>query len=207
MMSKFLQLKNLPVCVLLLLQVSLAWGQASQAPPTSFGGETSITGSVTGTAITDSATTTGVSTTNSSASGSMTSSSSATPTRSADLPDLSKYSPCVSGALQLAVSDMNCSTVAQPACYCPNSTFPNALIQRIRTQGCPNELSTAEGLVQQFCAVASTSVSFSITSFPSSSANSTTSAGNNGAYSLFNPEATLGLVVALAGMMLGAFYV
>ncbi|KAG7091463.1 hypothetical protein E1B28_010494 [Marasmius oreades] len=215
-MSRFLRLKNIPLSIIFLLQTaSLAWGQASQAPPTSFGSD-SITGSVTGTAISGS----------SSVLSSSSMSSNATPTRSADLPSLSGVSSCVSNAFQLSVSDLNCSSVAQPTCYCQNLSFPNALIKRI-SEGCPNELATAEGLVQRFCAVASTSLSFPISTLPTSTSPSSTqptspssnqptsqppptsssTTGNNGVHSLFNPDAVLGLVTAVFTAMLGSFYV
>ncbi|KAL0576434.1 hypothetical protein V5O48_005539 [Marasmius crinis-equi] len=164
-MSVHFQLKNLPFSVLFLLQIlSLAWGQASQAPPTTFGSD-SITGS---------ATTQGSGTPTSPASSSANSTSaSGTQTSSQQLPTLGTYSPCLVTAFTLTVSDMNCTSVTQTDCYCRNASFADALISRMSSSDCPQEISTAENLAQQFCGLVSTSISFSVTSLPSPSGTST----------------------------------
>ncbi|KAJ8074388.1 hypothetical protein PM082_015288 [Marasmius tenuissimus] len=211
-MSVRFQRKNLPLSALFLLQIlSLVWGQGSQAPPTTFGSE-SVTGS---------ATTQATSTAPSSLSANSTSAS-VTQTSSAQLPTLSGYSACVVNATQLAVSDMNCESIAQFECYCTNASFSGALISRMMQSDCQHELSTAEGLAQQFCNIASTSVSFSVTSFTptgSSTSNGQTSTssnpsggsggqnGGNGAIGSFTPASAVGLSVALIGVALGALIV
>ncbi|KAK0445649.1 uncharacterized protein EV420DRAFT_1648364 [Desarmillaria tabescens] len=139
---------------------------------------TSITGSVTGTAISEptslasSSSVSGSRTSSSSGSGSLSASS----TLSAELPSLSGYSTCVTNCLQLSIADANCTSVAQINCYCGSTNFTSSLTDCV-TGECPDELSMSETLAQRFCVLASTStsLSFSVTSVSSSSTTSSSS--------------------------------
>ncbi|THU94425.1 hypothetical protein K435DRAFT_162885 [Dendrothele bispora CBS 962.96] len=158
--------------------------QASQAPPTTFGtatGSSSVSGSVTGTAISGSIT--------SSAASSTSTNATSTVSTSSGLPNLGGFSECVSTCFLTAVSQANCSNVVPADCYCNNTNYTTSLLTCIRS-GCPTELSTAESLTNQFCAIASTSMSFSITAFPSSS--SSLSSGSSANATQTSPATSTG---------------
>ncbi|KII95431.1 hypothetical protein PLICRDRAFT_214728 [Plicaturopsis crispa FD-325 SS-3] len=115
--------------------------------------------------------------TSASASGSVNASSSASATSSASYPSLSGYSTCVTNCLSIAVSNANCTSVTDVNCYCARNgrtKFTNGLVDCISGQ-CPSELNSSESLSQQFCDIASTSVSLSFTSPPASSSSSSSS--------------------------------
>ncbi|EDR07896.1 uncharacterized protein LACBIDRAFT_294490 [Laccaria bicolor S238N-H82] len=125
------------------------WGSATLVPPSTF-----PTLSSTATAPSGASSSTSASASNSTTTG--------TPTSSAQFPSLSGYSSCA-----------NCTSVVDVNCFCISTNFTQSLTGCI-AQGCPAELSSAEALAQQFCNIASSkpSLSFSITSIPSSSSSS-----------------------------------
>ncbi|KAL6304959.1 hypothetical protein BKA93DRAFT_240759 [Sparassis latifolia] len=87
-------------------------------------------------------------------------------TNSAEFPSLSGYSSCVDQCLDMAIADTGCASVVDVECFCTNTTiFTNGLVQCLAAQ-CPSSISAAEGLSQQFCNLASPSVSLT---FPSAS--------------------------------------
>ncbi|KAJ4464828.1 hypothetical protein J3R30DRAFT_3709865 [Lentinula aciculospora] len=98
---------------------------------------------------------------------------SASSTSSAALPSLSGYDTCVVTCFETAIAQANCSSVVPESCYCNSTDYQSGLISCMQSN-CAGELATAEGLTNQFCALASpsTSISFSITSLPSSSSSS-----------------------------------
>ncbi|KAG7441267.1 uncharacterized protein BT62DRAFT_937303 [Guyanagaster necrorhizus] len=157
----------------LLCLIAVVQGQSSTAS------STTITGSVTGTAITEPTTVSRSSSAMSSGTASSGSASlSVSSTLSAALPSLSGYSTCVTNCLQLAIAYANCTSVADVDCYCGTTIFPASLTGCISSD-CSDQLSTSESLSQQFCNLASpsTSLSFSVTSISSSAAMSSTSVG------------------------------
>ncbi|KAJ3782471.1 hypothetical protein GGU11DRAFT_748938 [Lentinula aff. detonsa] len=160
------------VCVL-----SLVAAQSSSSTTSSSSGVGSS--STLGSASSGSA----IASTTSSGSGSG-SSFSASSTSSAALPSLSGYDTCVVTCFETAIAQVNCSNVVPESCYCNSTDYQNALVSCMRSN-CPSELVTAEGLTNKFCALASTStsISFSITSLPSSSSTSSAapSAGSTSA--------------------------
>ncbi|KAH9888519.1 hypothetical protein C8Q73DRAFT_710507 [Cubamyces lactineus] len=112
---------------------------------------------------------------------------SATATSSAPFPSLTGLSDCATQCFGLAISQGGCSSIVDVNCYChgQNSTrFANALVACISEQ-CPGDLSSAESISEQFCALAATSTSLTFpTSVPSSAFSdpftSSTSASRNG---------------------------
>ncbi|KAI0628436.1 hypothetical protein C8Q77DRAFT_1220895 [Trametes polyzona] len=109
-----------------------------------------------------SSTTSGTAAANASATGT------ATPTSSAQFPSLSGLSSCANQCMGLAISQDGCDSFVDVNCYCANSTqFTSGLVACISAH-CPNDLSAAENIAQQFCAVASKSTSLSFpTTVPS----------------------------------------
>ncbi|TCD63861.1 hypothetical protein EIP91_004875 [Steccherinum ochraceum] len=139
--------------------VLLIWpttGQHLTFPPvTDSGTSTSTTGSSTATG-----TATGTPTTNGTASAASTTSS-PTGTSSAEFPSLSGYSSCVSNCLGLSVSEVGCNSLVDVNCFCANATkFTHSLVDCISSQ-CPTDLTNAETVSNQFCALASPNVSLS----------------------------------------------
>ncbi|TDL22945.1 hypothetical protein BD410DRAFT_184010 [Rickenella mellea] len=91
-------------------------------------------------------------------------------------PSLSTYTPCVTNCLSLAVSDANCTSLTDVACFCINKNFTTGLVNCISTQ-CSDQLMSSESLAQQFCNVASPSVSLSFSNPTSTPTSPTPSAG------------------------------
>ncbi|KIK05857.1 hypothetical protein K443DRAFT_90723 [Laccaria amethystina LaAM-08-1] len=140
----------LPILLLIVCQLtSTAWVSATLVPSSTF-----PTLSSTSTAPMGASSSTSASASNST--------TTATPTSSAEFPSLSGYSSCA-----------NCTSLVDVNCFCISTNFTQSFTGCIG-QGCPAELSSAEALAQQFCNVASSkpSLSFSITSIPSSSSSS-----------------------------------
>ncbi|KLO05863.1 hypothetical protein SCHPADRAFT_1002670 [Schizopora paradoxa] len=90
-------------------------------------------------------------------------------------PSLGTSSPCVNNCLALAVSQVNCSTITDVSCFCVNGNFPLDLVGCVSAQ-CSDELSSAESLAREFCALASSSASLT---FPASPTNSSTSSSSS----------------------------
>ncbi|KAK0433861.1 hypothetical protein EV421DRAFT_1909768 [Armillaria borealis] len=109
----------------LLCLIAVVWGQSSTTPTS-----TSITGSVTGTAISEPTSSISGSSTSRSTTSGISGSLSASSTLSAELPSLSGYSTCC---------------VAEVNCFCGSADFSPDLTDCVTSQ-CPNELSTAETL-------------------------------------------------------------
>ncbi|KAH9915350.1 hypothetical protein B0H21DRAFT_827869 [Amylocystis lapponica] len=157
---------SLPLSLLLLLSSALAQTSSSRPSPTP---------SISGSSPSSSAST-------NSSSASVTGSA----TSSANYPSLSGYSTCVDQCLDIAVSDTGCESLVDVQCFCTKHVFPHLPpttrfeggLSDCMAQNCPASLGTAEGLAQQFCNLASpaVSLSFSLTSLPSSSASSSSSA-------------------------------
>ncbi|KAA1470470.1 hypothetical protein DENSPDRAFT_836276 [Dentipellis sp. KUC8613] len=101
-------------------------------------------------------------------------SGSTTATSSAAFPTLSGYSTCVISCFDNSVANANCTSVTDVNCFCTNATFPRGLASCV-SSNCPTDLSNAEALADQFCAVASTSTSLSFPPPTSSSAPSSAS--------------------------------
>ncbi|KAJ7073172.1 hypothetical protein C8F01DRAFT_269827 [Mycena amicta] len=95
-----------------------------------------------------------------------------TPSNSAALPVLSNVPSCVTDCLAMAAAQDGCESEVAVDCFCPNpKNYTTALL--VCMQSCPDEVSTAEAIVESFCAVAATSTSLSFASFtPSSSSGS-----------------------------------
>ncbi|KAI0077238.1 hypothetical protein K474DRAFT_1707537 [Panus rudis PR-1116 ss-1] len=171
----FVKTLAFPLALLLWpLSLALAQGQSLTPPPVS---APEPSGSAASTTSAPSSVSSGVS---ASSSGSANVSSSASVTSSAEFPSLSGYSPCVANCLGLAISQTGCSSIVDVQCFCNNATrFTRSLVGCI-SKDCPSDLSNAESLSQQFCNVASPSVSlsFSITSIPSSSASSSSNSAS-----------------------------
>ncbi|KAJ3820795.1 hypothetical protein F5880DRAFT_909584 [Lentinula raphanica] len=168
--TSFLQ-KLSSALLLLLCVLSLVTAQSSSTSSTSSSSSASAISSGSSGSISASTTI---------ASGGSGSSLSASSTSSAVLPSLSGYDTCVVTCFETAIASVNCSNVVPESCYCNSTNYQSALVSCMQSD-CPSELITAEGLTNQFCALASTStsISFSITSLPSSSSVSST-ASNNG---------------------------
>ncbi|KAJ3491473.1 hypothetical protein NLI96_g724 [Meripilus lineatus] len=155
---------------LLFWPITLALGQASLTPPpiTDPGSQSSVSSLP---SITPSASVTSPS---ANASESLTPSLSS----SAMFPSLSGYSSCVVQCLSLTVSNAGCHSVVEVQCFCNNTgVFTSGLVDCI-SQQCPSDLSAAESISQQFCNVASPSVSLSFPTpslSPSSSQQSSSS--------------------------------
>ncbi|KAI0359372.1 hypothetical protein OH77DRAFT_1447418 [Trametes cingulata] len=104
----------------------------------------------------------------SSASESGSTSLSATATSSAQFPSLSGLSDCANQCFGLAISQDGCDSIIDVNCYCANpGRFTSGLVACISTQ-CPGDLSSAESISEQFCAVASQSTSLSFPTPPPS---------------------------------------
>ncbi|KAJ3735577.1 hypothetical protein DFJ43DRAFT_1214896 [Lentinula guzmanii] len=112
------------------------------------------------------------------------SSLSASSTSSAALPSLSGYDTCVVTCFETAIAQSSILFSKILIRTHISTDYQNALVSCMRSN-CPSELVTAEGLTNKFCALASTStsISFSITSLPSSSSTSSAapSAGSTSA--------------------------
>ncbi|QRV98278.1 CFEM domain protein [Ceratobasidium sp. AG-Ba] len=107
--------------------------------------------------------------------------SSVTPTTTT-YPSLGDASPCVVNCLQVSTAQAGCSTITDVNCYCNNSQFRNTLVQ-CTASNCPNDLSSAEQLGQQFCNIVSVNITYppapTSTAPTGSSAPSSTSAPNS----------------------------
>lgn len=187
--------------VLLLLFATTVLASASLTIPTVGTDSTTNTPNVT---TTKPATTTG--------NGTATTTGTATVTQTTNLPNLGDYPPCVSTCLELAISNVSCTNVAIPACYCTsNKTLPTHLISCI-SDTCPDQLSVAEDLTEKFCAIVSTSLSFSITTLPTTTATNTTNTSptqtgpttTGGSQPGAGNKITLGLVVPVLAVLCGA---
>ncbi|KAJ7024660.1 hypothetical protein C8F04DRAFT_1131001 [Mycena alexandri] len=109
-----------------------------------------------------------------------------TPTNSAQLPSLSGVSSCVTDCLETAAGAAGCESEVAVNCFCATpKNYTTAFLGCLTT--CPSEVASAEALVEQFCAAASTPTSLSFASFtPSStpvSSASTSSASKSGSTS------------------------
>jgi hypothetical protein len=173
-------------------------------------------------------TTTGNLTATPTVSGSNSASSSASSTTSADYPSLSGVSSCVTQCFETAIGDSNCTSVTDVNCFCVSGKFPPDIVSCISTT-CPSELSSAEQLSQQFCNVASShptltfpSPTVSSTSSTSSSATPTSISSSSASVRTTATQSAsaagrsrgedagpilLGLMVGVAGMLVGALYV
>ncbi|KDR69865.1 hypothetical protein GALMADRAFT_912712 [Galerina marginata CBS 339.88] len=206
--------RHLPLSLLVLLQFSLSvWSAASLVPPSTF---PTLSATSSGSSSSSSLSST------SSGSTSLSASSSASTTSSAQFPSLSGYLPCVSNCLADAISRVNCSSVIDVNCFCVQPNFPAELSSCVLAN-CPTEVGTSENLAQQFCNVASTSVSLTFISIPTSSSGSTSSsssststsptsaATSNSAAILNMGSVQEGTVVALGmsmlGILLGAYVI
>ncbi|KAJ7434415.1 hypothetical protein FB451DRAFT_1418887 [Mycena latifolia] len=109
-----------------------------------------------------------------SAAASSNSSAIGTPTNSAAQPSLSAVSPCVANRLGLVAAAANCSSELA------RKTYAASLVACLTA--CPGEVSSAEALVEQFCAAAIEPISISFPSFAPSSS-SAASAANSGVWS------------------------
>ncbi|KAJ7182292.1 hypothetical protein C8R43DRAFT_966654 [Mycena crocata] len=102
--------------------------------------------------------------------------STGTPTNSAALPNLSGVSSCVTNCLAIAASAAGCTSEVAVDCFCVNpQPYTTSLLTCLGP--CPEQVSSAEALVQQFCAAAAQPTSLSFGSFTPSSAS--TSASNS----------------------------
>ncbi|KAI0363396.1 hypothetical protein BV20DRAFT_1058099 [Pilatotrama ljubarskyi] len=102
------------------------------------------------------------------ASGNGSTSLSATATSSAQFPSLSGLSDCATQCFGLAISQDGCDSIIDVNCYCVNpGRFTSGLVACISTQ-CPGDLSSAESISEQFCAVASRSTFLSFPTPPPS---------------------------------------
>ncbi|KAJ3886675.1 hypothetical protein GG344DRAFT_81475 [Lentinula edodes] len=162
--------KSTLLCAFLLYALSpvVAQSSSTSSSSSSVAGSSSTSNSISSGSITASATISGPG-----------SSLSASSTTSAALPSLSGYDTCVVTCFETAIAQANCSSVVPESCYCNSSDYQSALISCMQSN-CASELATAEGLTNQFCALASTStsISFSITSLPSSSSSSSSSSAS-----------------------------
>ncbi|KAJ7150127.1 hypothetical protein C8R43DRAFT_498087 [Mycena crocata] len=118
-----------------------------------------------------------------------------TPTNSAALPNLSGVSTCVTTCLAMAASAAGCASEVAVDCFCVNPRpYTASLLACLGP--CPDQLLTAEGLVQQFCAAAAAPTSLSFGSFTpspsasSSSASASASGSRNGTAAATSGSAT-----------------
>lgn len=136
--------------LLSLILISQTWTfastQISLIPPSTFPGDTTTT-------LSTSATSAG----NTTAAG--------TPTASASYPSLSGYSSCVTNCLNEGSAFSNCTSVVDVNCFCPSRRFTDQLVNCV-SNGCSEELGTAEALAQLFCNLANTSTSLSFPTPP-----------------------------------------
>ncbi|KAF8901848.1 hypothetical protein CPB84DRAFT_1846566 [Gymnopilus junonius] len=122
--------------------------------------------------------------------GSLSASSSASATSSAQFPSLSGVSSCVSNCLADAISIVNCTSLVDVNCFCTQPNFSPELSDCVFSN-CPDQIPTSESLAQQFCNVASTSVSLTFPSLPVTSAtSSSTSTSSSAASTSTAPPAT-----------------
>ncbi|KAJ7438582.1 hypothetical protein FB451DRAFT_1416105 [Mycena latifolia] len=113
-----------------------------------------------------------------------------TPTNSATLPSLSGVFSCVANCLGLAAA-ANCSSEVAVNCFCiaplaaltllclHRKTHPASLVSCLTA--CPDQVSSAEALVEQFCVAASKPTSLSFPSFIPSSISACASASSSAA--------------------------
>ncbi|RPD58066.1 hypothetical protein L226DRAFT_157587 [Lentinus tigrinus ALCF2SS1-7] len=151
---------KLPLPLLLLTLASYVAAQASLTPPPISASDASSSVNPT-------------SAPSSSGSGSSSGSTSATATSSAQFPSLSGLSDCANNCLALAISQVGCQSVVDVNCYCSpraNATrFASSLVACSAVQNC-TDLTSAESIAEQFCALASTSTFVTFpTSAPSTS--------------------------------------
>ncbi|KAK7691519.1 hypothetical protein QCA50_004918 [Cerrena zonata] len=179
----FARMFSLPIPLMLLVwPIAQVLAQGSLTPPpVSAPSETSTSASV---SRSGSASVSASAASSGSASGNASSSASAT--SSANFPSLSGYSPCVANCLGMAVSQTGCSSLVEVQCFCTNMTLFTSSIVSCISSGCPTDLNNAEALSQQFCNIASPSVSLSFPSPPptaSSSSSASSSSGSSGSTS------------------------
>ncbi|KAI0060567.1 hypothetical protein BV25DRAFT_945030 [Artomyces pyxidatus] len=166
---------SLPTSLVLLLSFAFVASQSSapatssatrassSAPPSTVSSHTTQFANITTTDSRGSTVVTSIPITVNPSSGSL----SATSTSAAPFPSLSGYPTCVTDCLTHAVADANCTSITEVNCYCSNKTFPADLFSCVSAANCTTNISSAESLAQQFCGLASTSLSLS---FPSTSA-------------------------------------
>ncbi|KAF8608150.1 hypothetical protein BDV93DRAFT_519214 [Ceratobasidium sp. AG-I] len=129
------------------------------------------------------------------------SASSVTPTTTT-YPSLGDASPCVVNCLQVSIAQANCSTITQVDCYCTSERFRTGLVQCVAAT-CPDELTNAENLGQQFCDIISVSQTYPAAPTTSSIASSSGSASTspttsaNAAPAAFKSENGLWTIAAL----------
>ncbi|KAI4526025.1 hypothetical protein K525DRAFT_365073 [Schizophyllum commune Loenen D] len=166
-------------------------------------------------------------------SGSASRSSGASSTVSANpssFPTLTPYSDCVNNCLLGAIDDAHCGSVVDVNCFCRSSSpFTGSYLDCLTANCDADELDDAEGLAEQFCALASPSTSLSFSSVTPSSSSSTSrsqssgasstststsasgssteSGDNNGAVALFGPSSVSALTFSGIGVLLGAAFV
>ncbi|CAL1711837.1 unnamed protein product [Somion occarium] len=169
---------SLPIPLALLLwPIALALGQGSLTPPPISAPESSPSVSASRTSSSASSAANGTSSVNAT--------SIASATSSANFPSLSGYSPCVANCLGMAVSETGCNSLVDVQCFCTNTTrFTRSIVNCISSE-CPGDLTNAETLSQQFCNVASPSVSLSFPSpLPTQSSSSSPSSSSSRSASL-----------------------
>ncbi|KAL1747097.1 hypothetical protein HDZ31DRAFT_72432 [Schizophyllum fasciatum] len=166
-------------------------------------------------------------------SGSASHSGSASSTLSANpssFPTLTPYSDCVNNCLLGAIDDARCGSVVDVNCFCKSSSpFVGSYLDCLTSNCEADELDDAEGLAEEFCALASPSTSLSFSSVtPSSSSSSsrshsggesssststsasgtsTESGNNNGAATLFGTSALVAMTCSALGVLLGGAFV
>nr|GAT43556.1 predicted protein [Mycena chlorophos] len=117
-----------------------------------------------------------------SAGGASSSSPIGTPSNSASLPQLSNAPTCVVTCLEMAAAADGCVSEVAVDCFCPSPrTYTSAILSCM--QACPDEITTAESIVESFCAAASTSTSLSFASFIPSLSSSSVSASLTSSHS------------------------